>query len=152
MLSAAGGASARSTTISLAGSAGLQRYKALQTSSPSLGMDEPFGRGQDQVARARKSSASCRAFFSPKVKIGAGQDRGASPTRFKGFKGLVDGKYGNLPRRRLHGGHHRGGSGREGPAPGEGAFDAVRIRRRSSTMAQHFCSSSFSPEQLLFNG
>ncbi len=93
----------------------LQRYKALQDIIAILGMDELSEDDKTAVARARKIERFLsQPFHVAEVFTGSPGKLVDLADTIKGFKGLCEGKYDNLPEAGLlYGRHHRRG-GRKG--------------------------------------
>jgi F-type H+-transporting ATPase subunit beta len=76
----------------------LQRYKALQDIIAILGMDELSEEDKLTVARARKIERFLsQPFHVAEIFTGSPGKLVALEDTIKGFKGLVDGEYDNLP-------------------------------------------------------
>ncbi len=76
----------------------LQRYKALQDIIAILGMDELSEEDKLAVSRARKIERFLsQPFFVAEVFTGSPGKLVDLADTLKGFKGLVEGKYDNLP-------------------------------------------------------
>ena len=120
----------------------LQTYKSLQDIIAILGMDELSEEDKLTVARARKIQRFLsQPFHVAEVFTGSPGVFVKLEDTIKGFKGIVEGNYDDLPESRLlHGRHHRGGR-REG--------EEARGRGGLSAMAEKLQFELVSPERLL---
>ena len=128
----------------------LQRYKALQDIIAILGMDELSEEDKLIVARARKIERFLsQPFDVAAVFTGTPGVQVKIEDTVKGFKGIVEGKYDNLPGGRLlYGRHDRAGSRQSETARGRSRLTQTRAGVAMATF--HF--ELVSPDKVLFNG